>query len=754
MDNYAVKLFESLQKLKVTDENKAEVEKIKQDIRKKDFKKALDRIEKIKNSNVEKKNKDSNTLYKNAADVPDEDFFTNDEVKEEANTESQKEDNKEDGYNNDENYDDNYGNDYDEFSEDPLFKKLKAYNDEEDNYSEETERYDTDNFSDDDESSEVSVKDTEDDSNYKKEKKKNKSDIQNNNEKSENEANEINDDEESSNVAENEDKDVDTEESEEEKDDEENENSNNADEINNIEDNEEEIQEEEDTTGIYPKQLKNETLEHIYLGLLLTNPKLIAKYYVTKKQCYFEDDKCTEIYKSVLFTEGSKYTPEIAKDGFNLPKYNNEIRELKDDLMAEYMDSNYSIEETYIELKKLFTLRKSYLENPIKENQDKIVEIINYVLYKSMSVEEVESAVNQVTVTGKFKQAVLNKDLTSFLEMGDNTLTNGLEFPFPILSGVFKGLRKGETMAFAMPSNSGKSRFTINLAAYTAFVHKKKVLIISNEMSEDKMKLCLITTIINNPEIQKLHGQEISKTEGELLEFKFRPDDTKKVKVDEDGFAVKEENESQEDFVKRLTKISTEFNKTIKAVEWANKEINNSIYFINITDHTNDELKKVIMNFYYKEKIEYVFYDTLKTDTANIGKGEEIKKTATILSNLAQNFNMFIYSTLQLTESTTLPINLDVNDLAVSRTVKEVLDTLCLIKQINKETYDDYEYSLKEVDTKYFNLKKYTDPDVRYYACVVDKNRAGAKPKVLFRLNLAYNRWEELGYLRMKQQVK
>lgn len=754
MDNYAVKLFESLQKLKVTDENKAEVEKIKQDIRKKDFKKALDRIEKIKNSNVEKKNKE---LYKNAADVPDDDFFTNDEVKEEANTESQKEDNKEDGYNNDENYDDNYGNDYDdydEFSEDPLFKKLKAYKDEEDNYSEETERYDTDNFSDDDESSEVSVKDTEDNSNNKKGRKKNKSDIQNNNEKSENEANEINDDEESSNVAENEDKDVDTEESEEEKDDEENENSNNADEINNIEDNEDEIQEEEDTTGIYPKQLKNETLEHIYLGLLLTNPKLIAKYYVTKKQCYFEDDKCTEIYKSVLFTEGSKYTPEIAKDGFNLPKYNNEIRELKDDLMAEYMDSNYSIEETYIELKKLFTLRKSYLENPIKENQDKIVEIINYVLYKSMSVEEVESAVNQVTVTGKFKQAVLNKDLTSFLEMGDNTLTNGLEFPFPILSGVFKGLRKGETMAFAMPSNSGKSRFTINLAAYTAFVHKKKVLIISNEMSEDKMKLCLITTIINNPEIQKLHGQEISKTEGELLEFKFRPDDTKKVKVDENGFVVKEENESQEDFVKRLTEISTEFNKTIKAVEWANKEIDNSIYFINITDHTNDELKKVIMNFYYKEKIEYVFYDTLKTDTANIGKGEEIKKTATILSNLVQNFNMFIYSTLQLTESTTLPINLDVNDLAVSRTVKEVLDTLCLIKQINKETYDDYEYSLKEVDTKYFNLKKYTDPDVRYYACVVDKNRAGAKPKVLFRLNLAYNRWEELGYLRMKQQVK
>ena len=86
---------------------------------------------------------------------------------------------------------------------------------------------------------------------------------------------------------------------------------------------------------------------------------------------------------------------------------------------------------------------------------------------------------------------------------------------------------------------------------------------------------------------------------------------------------------------------------------------------------------------------------------------------------------------------------MDVNDLAVSRTVKEVLDTLCLFKQINRDDLDKYEYSLKEVDTK-------SDPDVRYYSCVIDKNRAGAKPKLVFKLNLAYNSWEELGYLRLK----
>lgn len=510
-------------------------------------------------------------------------------------------------------------------------------------------------------------------------------------------------------------------------------------------------QEEEETGSIYPNKLSNIPLERTYMGILLSDPKLIVKYYFLFEDCYFEDESILNIYKSVLFTEGGAYTPEIAKQGFNFSRDSEQVYKLKNQLKAEVANKTYNMEKIYLDLKKLFVLRKNYLAIPIKSIQDKVVEITDYILYDKMSVEEVKSAIIQVNDTEKFKRAVLNRNLTSFLEMGDNNLRNGLSLPFPILTSVFKGIRKGETMAFAMPSNCGKSRFTIDLAAHTALVHKKKVLIISNEMSEEKMKLCLITTIINNPEIQKLHGYEISKTEGELLEFKFRADDPKKVDVDEKGFIIRKKYEKQGDFVNRLMKESTEFKNTVAITDWANKEIKNSIYFINITDHTNDELKKVIMNYYYKEQIEYVFYDTLKTDTANIGVPEEIKRTATILSNLAQNFNLYICSTLQLAESDTLPINLDVNDLAVSRTVKEVLDTLCLIKQINRDTLKNYEYSLKEVDTKFYDLKKYDDPDVRYYACVVDKNRAGAKPTLVFRLNLAYNVWNELGYLRLKQ---
>ena len=507
---------------------------------------------------------------------------------------------------------------------------------------------------------------------------------------------------------------------------------------------------EEKEEKIYPKELQDEELEQIFLGLLLNNPKSISMYYIIHEECYFESKELLNIYKSILFTEGANYSSEEAKRDFNFAETTQESIALKENLRKMVANKTYNFEIIYRDLRKLFILRKNYASMPIKETQDKIAEIRNYNLYKNMSVEEVREAIKQVTVTGKFKQAVLNDDLTEFLLAGENSLTNGLNLPFPILSNVFKGIRKGETMAFAMPSNSGKSRFTINLASYIAFKHKKKVLIISNEMSEEKMKLCLITTILNNPEIQKMHGQELVKSEGELLEFKFRPDDNQKVEVDENGFVLQQPKETRKQFIKRLTQVSTEFNKTIKVTEWLNKQINNSIYFINITDHTNDELKKVITNYYYKEKIEYMFYDTMKTDTQNIGKSEEIKKTATIISNLAQNFNIFIGYTMQLTETATLPVNLTINDLSESRTVKEVLDTLCLIKQISNKTLKDYEYSLEEVGEKFYPLKEYKDPDERYYACVVDKNRAGSKPKVVFNLNLAYNRWVELGFLKLK----
>ena len=513
----------------------------------------------------------------------------------------------------------------------------------------------------------------------------------------------------------------------------------------------EDDEEEEEEESIYPDELVDIELECIYLGLLFNNPKAMSRFYFVYDDCRFSDDELMNLYKIVLFRDGEEYAPAIAKDRFQLPRETPNTYDLRLKVRKIAAAGDYNLEQVYMKLKKLFILKKNYLVAPTSAIQEKILEIQNYELYADMTVEEVEGALEQITVTTGLSQGRLNNDVTSFLLAGDNELSNGISIPFDILSTVFKGLRKGETMCYAMPSNSGKSRFTLNLASYISFIHKQKVLIISNEMSEEKMKLCMITTILNNPEIQELHGQKITVSEGELLELKFRPDKGKRVKCDEDGYILRKPDESQEEYVARLEKNSSVFKQTLKVTEWVNTQMNNSIFFIHITEHTNDDLRKIIMNFYYKEGIQYMFYDTLKADTANIGSSDEVKKTATILSNLAQKFKIFIASSMQLLESNTLPVNLTINDMSASKTAKEVLDTLCLIKQISRQSLHKYEYADTDQFDKCYEIDVPKDTDVRFYACVVDKNRAGAKPTVLFRLNLAYNRWEELGHLRLKQ---
>ena len=64
----------------------------------------------------------------------------------------------------------------------------------------------------------------------------------------------------------------------------------------------------------------------------------------------------------------------------------------------------------------------------------------------------------------------------------------------------------------------------------------------------------------------------------------------------------------------------------------------------------------------------------------------------------------------------------------------------------------DYEYSDTDRFIECHDLEVFEDPDVRYYVGVIDKNRAGAKPKLLFRLNLAYNEWHEIGYVKLKEK--
>ena len=57
------------------------------------------------------------------------------------------------------------------------------------------------------------------------------------------------------------------------------------------------IEEENENDGrLFPKELSNSNLENVFMGLLLTNPKSISRYYFLFEECFFEDDKILNIY--------------------------------------------------------------------------------------------------------------------------------------------------------------------------------------------------------------------------------------------------------------------------------------------------------------------------------------------------------------------------------------------------------------------------------------------------------------------------
>ena len=155
---------------------------------------------------------------------------------------------------------------------------------------------------------------------------------------------------------------------------------------------------------IYPKRLSNIELEERYIGLLLDNPKAISMYYVVHDDCYFESDDMLNLYKSILFTEGQAYAPQIAKNDFNFAKESSETYKLKSQLREKARKVKYDFEKTYVELRKLFEIRKNYLSNPIKETQKEVVDILKYELYDSMTIQEVKDAIAQIMATEKFKR--------------------------------------------------------------------------------------------------------------------------------------------------------------------------------------------------------------------------------------------------------------------------------------------------------------------------------------------------------------
>ena len=192
--------------------------------------------------------------------------------------------------------------------------------------------------------------------------------------------------------------------------------------------------------------------------------------------------------------------------------------------------------------------------------------------------------------------------------------------------------------------------------------------------------------------------------------------------------------------------MSSEYRNVKAITHWIDTQMTEKIRIVETgSDYSDTDLRQIIENTCLAEGIDYVFYDTFKSDKDAIGEWSAMKKTATLLSEIAKKRNIFIGANIQLTDDANIckPLELSSSNIANSKQIKHVLDALCLFKEIPYAEFDKYCYWNGTTDKP--KVVNKLDPLKRYYVCRIDKNRAGIKPDILFTLNLNTNTWEEVG---------
>lgn len=493
----------------------------------------------------------------------------------------------------------------------------------------------------------------------------------------------------------------------------------------------------------------------MFVGSIYSNPELLVEYIQLVKSKYDFYDESTRFFYDCAETMYQTRSQEFKNN--TIVAFMSEDKE-RLDLFKKYGGiklieswkklSQPENQKNYYDILKKYSLLREYQRKGFD-----IAGILKHSKFETFTANDIYRLVRgkadkiHTVILGSSETEVLNKGTKQTLLEHMAKPDMGLQMPFPILSDLFRGMKLKTTMAGGMVSNAGKTRFMVKLIAYAALVMKQKVYVMVNEMDISEVRSCLITTVINNPEFQELHGFKINKNESELSMglYKDGNGDFIYKKTNDDN----EPLESDEDFIRRVERDSEEFNQIIQIAEWIDSEMQTSIFIDDVSDAYDDKtLEFKIRKAKMTLGCNYWFYDTFKSNTDDMGDWSAMSNTATKLATIAKETETFGYLSIQLTDEALSidPDRITSSVVANCKAIKRVLYTMMLFKEIMPSEYGKYEY-LKDDEDWGEPQHKPLEQDKRYYVLNMDKNRFNKKVKLLLELNLDRNIWIEKGVL-------
>ena len=408
------------------------------------------------------------------------------------------------------------------------------------------------------------------------------------------------------------------------------------------------------------------------------------------------------------------------------------------------------------DFKNYFNILKKYsLVREYERNGYPINKIIKHPKFETWNANDIyriiRTRADQINtiINAQEESVVLNSGNTKLLENHLIKPDMGLPLPWKILTEMFRGCRLKKVVFNGFLSNEGKTRNMMLLIAYIVLVLKESFLLCSNEMDEEDLKNCLITTVINNKYFQELHGVKLNKPEKEIVLGIYKDDNGNVIerKINDDGFYI----ETEDEYIQRVYDTSTEFRQVQKVAKWIDKNTEGKLFFKDVgSDYSDKALEFEFRKHRMVHGVKYCGYDTLKGYQTD--DWQTIKQTATKIKELMKELNMFCWAVFQLTDETTFTniMDLSSSNIANCKHIKHIADMLMLGKKIEKKDYHKYQYY--SLDDWGKPMRHNLNENKQYFAIKVDKNRGGNKQLIpIFEINLDYNIWNEIGYVVLRQ---
>ena len=505
----------------------------------------------------------------------------------------------------------------------------------------------------------------------------------------------------------------------------------------------------------------NVASEICFVGALYSNPDLYVSYGNFMRSKYDFSDPVTRFFYDNLETYYLTFSQSVDETKLNVfmsqnPERLQEYKKYKGWKTIErfIQTSDTSDVGNYFQLVKKYSLLREYERNGFP-----IEKILNHKRFDSLTANDIYRIIR--VKTDKINTVINAGDEAVELTNGNADLIDsyidvpmmGLTTPWYLYNELFLGLTEEDVILEGFLSNEGKTRKMMLLAAYVTLVQNQSFLLMSNEMSEKKLRSCLITTVLNNKEFKELHGVQLMKPEREIVLGVYRDTQNEIIrrKIDEDGNYT----ESKDDFLHRIQETSQEYWDIKKVAQWIDEHDNGKLLFKDVgDDYSDNRLEFELRKYRATSNIIYYGYDTLKGYRSE--DWSVLKQTTTKLKELTKELKMSGFLVFQLTDDTVFTdiFSLSSNNIGGSKGIKHVTDQLTLGKKISKDEYYKYQIVVEKDNWGEPSIEN-LDDNKQYFAIRADKNRAGDKNKIMaFEIDLNYNIWDNIGYFIKRPKTK